>query len=79
LELREAKIVENQKKLMIMKGRKGSEVINQVLRDLNVLRDKAQNRMLVQRTHDILPMEDASLIENQGVKYDCSLFAVGSH
>ena len=24
-------------------------------------------------------MDDPSLIENQSVKYDCSLFAVGSH
>lgn len=35
--------------------------------------------MLIQKTHDVLPMEDPSLIENQSVKYDCSLFAVGSH
>ena len=35
--------------------------------------------MLVRRTHDFVAMEDPSLIENQGVKYDCSLFAVGSH
>ena len=33
----------------------------------------------MRHTHDILPMEDPSLLENQCVKYDCSLFAVGSH
>ena len=61
-----------------MKGRKGSQVINELMRDLNLLRDKNMNQMLMQRTHDILPMEDPSLIESQGVKYDCSLFMVGS-
>ena len=40
-------------------------------------RDMVQ--MLMRRTHDFVAMEDASLIENQSVKYDCSLFAVGSH
>ena len=32
----------------------------------------------MRKTHDVLPMEDASLVENQSVKYDSSLFAVGS-
>ena len=40
-------------------------------------RDRVQ--MLMRHTHDILPLEDPSLLENQAVKYDCSLFAVGSH
>ena len=40
MELKEAKIFENEKRLMIMKGRKGSQVINQLLKDLNLLRDK---------------------------------------
>ena len=79
LEHKASKVVENPKRMMIMKGRKGSEVINELLKDLNLLRHKNMNKMLVQRTHDVMPMEDPSLIENQGVKYDCSLFALGSH
>lgn len=78
LEHKSAKIVENDKRFIIMKGRKGSEVINDVLKDLNMLRDKSMNQMLVKHTHDVMPMDDPSLIENQAVKYDCSLFALGS-
>ena len=33
----------------------------------------------MKKTHEVLPFEDASLIERTSVKYDCSLFAVGSH
>lgn len=40
-------------------------------------RDRVQ--MLVRHTHDFIAMDDASLLENQSTKYDCSLFAVGSH
>lgn len=72
-------MVENPKRLMIMKGRKSSQTINDLLKDLQLMKSRERVQMLVRRTHDVAPMEDASLIENQGVKYDCSLFAVGNH
>ena len=43
------------------------------------MKSRERVQMLMRHTHDMLPMEDSSLIENQAVKYDCSLFAVGSH
>jgi ribosome production factor 2 len=64
---------------MIMKGRKSSKTMNDLLKDLQLMKGRDMVQMLMRRTHDFVAMEDASLIENQSVKYDCSLFAVGSH
>ena len=33
----------------------------------------------MKKTHDFTPMEDASMIERTSIKYDASLFMVGSH
>ena len=62
-----------------MKGRKSSQTINDLLKDIQLMKGRERVQMLVRHTHDIVPMEDPSLIENQSVKYDCSLFVVGNH
>lgn len=79
LKNREAKVEENNKKTIIMKGRRSSQTISTLLKDLQLMKGRDMVQMLVRRNHDFVPMEDSSLIENQAVKYDCSLFAVGSH
>ena len=33
----------------------------------------------MKRSHDLAPMDDASLVEHISAKYDCSLFVVGNH
>ncbi len=62
-----------------MKGKKSSEVLNQLLRELHQMRGADMSQLLMQRPHDVLPFEDASIVESTSVKYDCSLFAVGSN
>jgi ribosome production factor 2 len=79
LERRAAKVVENPKRSIIIKGRKGSDTLNTLMRELHIMRGSGMSQLLWRKPHDIAPMEDASLIENQAVKYDCSLFALGSH
>lgn len=79
LENRASKIAENPKRVMIMKGRKSNKTMNDLMKDLQLMKNRERVQMLMRHTHDILPMEDASLVENQAKKYDCSLFAVGSH
>ena len=76
---REPQLVENPKKCMIMKGRKSNKTMNDLMADLHMLKGRDRVQMLVRQTHDLIAMEDISLVENQSVKYDCSLFAVGSH
>lgn len=62
-----------------MKGKKSSETLNQLLRELHQMRGSEMSQLLMKRTHDVYPFEDVSVVESTSVKYDCSLFAVGSH
>jgi ribosome production factor 2 len=49
------------------------------MRELHLMRGSEMSQLLLKKTHDVLPFEDASIIERTSVKYDCSLFVVGSH
>lgn len=73
------KVIENHKRSIIIKGRKSSETLNTLLRELHVMRGSEMSQLLMRKAHDILPFEDASMVESTSVKYDCSLFAMGSH
>ena len=73
MEKRAPKVQENPKRCLIMKGRKSSETMNNLLRDLQLLKGRERVQMLTRQTHDFIVMDDPSLIENQSVKYDCSL------
>ena len=64
LEKREAKVQENPKRCMLMKGRKSSKTINDLLKDLQLMKGRERVQMLVRHTHDFIAMEDASLVEN---------------
>jgi ribosome production factor 2 len=75
---KEAKVVENPKKSILIKGRKSSEVINSLLQELHKMRGADMSK-LFGRKHDFAPFEDSQYIETQAVKYDSSLFAAGSH
>lgn len=79
LEKKSAKLIENPKRSIILKGKKSSETLNQLMRELHLMRGSEMSQLLLKKTHDVLPFEDASIIERTSVKYDCSLFVVGSH
>lgn len=79
LDKRKALIKENPKRSVIMKGRKSSELLNTLLRELHAMRGSAMSQLLLKRSHDLAPMDDSSLVERILSKYDCSLFAVGNH
>ena len=78
-ESRQAKIIENPKRSIIMKGKKSSDTLNHLLRELHLMRGSEMSQLLMKKTHDVLPFEDPSFIEKTSIKYDCSLFAIGSH
>ncbi len=79
LEKKSAKLIENPKRSIILKGKKSSETLNQLMRELHLMRGSEMSQLLLKKTHDVLPFEDASIIERTSLKYDCSLFVVGSH
>jgi ribosome production factor 2 len=77
--LRNAKLVENPKTLLVLKGHATSQVANDVLADLHVLK-KPYTRKL-SRKNDVLPFETGgeTHLENLARLNDASLFALGNH
>ena len=77
LEKSQPQIIENTKKLLVLKGNKTSDVVNSVLRDIAML-SKPQCKVF-SRNNDVLPFEDVGSLEYFGTRNDCSLIAFGSH
>lgn len=73
----EGELIEKFKKVLLLKGRTSSEVMNEVLTDLALL-SKPYAKSL-QRKNDIVPFEDAHSLEFLGPKNECGLFALVSH
>ncbi|KAJ0402754.1 hypothetical protein ATCC90586_007665 [Pythium insidiosum] len=74
---REPKLVENTKKLLVMRGNKTSEEVTKLLRDLRML--KAPEAKMMNKKNDIHPFDDETKVEFLTQKNDTSLFMVGSH
>jgi len=77
LESREALIVENDKKTIILKGANTSGVVNDVLTDLFKIR--RHNGVMMNQNNAILPFEDSAPLCEMMKKKDASLFVFGSH
>jgi ribosome production factor 2 len=77
LKKKEPLLVENTKKVLILKGNNTSQVISDVLTDISRL--MKPNAKVMSRKNEIFPFEDVTSIEFMGQKNDCSLFAFGSH
>ncbi|KAF0311502.1 Ribosome production factor 2 [Amphibalanus amphitrite] len=77
LESRAPKLIENEKKLMLLKGHKTNAVLQECLKDLASL--KRPHSILLNRKRDLLPFEDITPVEQLAAKMDASLFAIGSH
>ncbi len=79
MEEREAKIVENPKKSIILKGNKTSQNVLQLLKDLHLIRGSDVSKLFLRKSKDIYPFDDIGQLEQLAVKQDCSLFAIGTH
>ncbi|KAJ3607113.1 hypothetical protein NHX12_026627 [Muraenolepis orangiensis] len=77
LEGRSAKLVENVKNAMIMKGGNTSDTVTQALKDLYAL--KKPCAVLYKKKNITRPFEDSTSLEFFSKKTDCSLFLFGSH
>ena len=74
---REPQVIESTKKILVLKGAHTSELIQEVLRDIN--RQTKPFNVAFSKKNPIIPFEDANPIEFLTTKNDCSLFALGSH
>jgi ribosome production factor 2 len=74
---REPKIIENSKKLLVLRGLKTSQITIDCLKHLYLLRKP--NSLMLSRQNEIIPFENEVSLEFLSQKNDCSLFAFGSH
>lgn len=68
---------ESAKRVLLIKGKSSSQVMNDVLLDLTML--TKPNCKALNRNNDILPFEDVNSLEFLGGKNRCSLFSLVSH
>jgi len=77
LKKKEPKLFENVKNAMFIKGSTSNQVMQQVLKDLYLL--KAPDALHLQKSNEIRPFEDAAPVEFLASKNDTSLFMFSSH
>jgi ribosome production factor 2 len=78
LAYRESKIIENTKKVVIVKGSKVSQIGKQIEADLAMLIHPSQVTKLTKLNQGIFPFEDQSSVEFLCQKNDSSLFVFSS-
>jgi ribosome production factor 2 len=74
---REPKLMENPKKLMVLRGLKTSQITVDFLKHLYLLRKP--DSLMMSKQNDIIPFENEVSLEFLGQRNDCSQFAFGSH
>jgi len=79
LEEREAKLIENPKKSILVKGSKTSQTIQDLMKDLHFIRGSDASKLFMRKSHDMHPFEDIGPVEQFAAKQDSSLFVLGSH
>lgn len=77
LQNREAKVTENVKQAMLIRGGKTSEQVTQAMKDIYML--KKPHACLFQRKNILRPFEDQTSLEFFSQKNDSSLLLFGSH
>eukprot|EP00918_Siedleckia_nematoides_P088025 GHVU01193441.1.p1 GENE.GHVU01193441.1~~GHVU01193441.1.p1 ORF type:complete len:337 (+),score=61.45 GHVU01193441.1:98-1108(+) len=76
LKAREAKVNEDDKKLLIMRGNNSGEKVDALLHDLHTM--KKPNALLLGRKQEFRPFDSPDDVEYLCEKNNCSLFAFGS-
>jgi ribosome production factor 2 len=77
LRKREPQVIEDTKKILVMKAQHTSEVVQEVLRD--IARLAKPNCVTFSKKNVVYPFEDINPIEFLTEKNDCALVAIGSH
>ena len=77
LQNREAKLEEDTKKVMLIRGGKTSELVTQAMKDINSL--KKPNSSLFHRKNILRPFEDQTSLEFFSQKSNSSLMIFSSH
>lgn len=75
LKKRQPKYIENVKTCILLKGRRGGEMVNKAMQELKLY--KKPDVLSLTRKHDMVPFDDITPVENMLRKYDAPLFIFG--
>jgi ribosome production factor 2 len=80
LEARAPQIIEGPKKSIFMRGKKTSQKVLDLMRDLHLQRGSSDlSKLFLRTSYDIHPFDDIGAIEQQANKQGSHLFACGTH
>ena len=80
MEAREPQLIEGSKKSIFMRGKKASQRVIDLMKDLHLQRGSLENSKLFLRTsQDLHPFDDIGPIEQMAVKQAAALFLCGTH
>jgi len=63
----------------MLKGNKLSQTVDNVIKDLHLMRGKEFSKLNLRKAREIYPFDDVGFVEQLSAKQDCSLFCVGTH
>ena len=80
IEKRAPQLIEGKKTAIFIRGKKCSQVIQDLMREMIQLRGEPENsRVFMRNGHEILPFENIVPLESMSSKQDCALFCFGNH
>jgi len=79
LEDKGAKLIEDPKKSVFMKGNKTSQKVMDLMKDLHIQRGSDLSKLFLRTSKDLHPFDDIGPVEQMANKQGCSLFSIGTH
>jgi len=79
MESKEAKLIEDLKKSIIMKGMKTSQTVMDLMKDLHLQRGTDLSKLFLRTGKDLHPFDDIGPIEQMANKQGSALFVLGTH
>ena len=79
LEAKAGKLIEDPKCSIFLKGKKTSQKVMDLMRDLHLQRGNDLSKLFLRKNRDIFPFEDIGPVEYRANHQSCSLFMLGSH
>jgi len=79
LESKEPQLFEGAKKSIFVRGKKCSESVLQLMKDLHIQRGNDLSKLFLRTGRDIHPFDDPGQVESMASKQSCALFVCGTH
>lgn len=79
LQAKEPQLYEDHKKSMFMRGKKASQTVLDLMKDLHIQRGTDNSKLFLRTSKDVHPFDDIGVVEQMAAKQGCALFVCGTH